>query len=234
MIVRAVDHHGKSLPLQEMLRELGHTVEEHPDEYDVLLIDSDEYEKTTNPGRMLSEAHRRGAKIVVYPHGAFPHRPSRATAFSAKRWAHGPGSGDLLQRYDHEVFDIGWYLCEKKKTKGKGTLFAGIHAEHGQDLSPRNHRLNTETLLDSGNCDIRVYDPGDVGLEDIDSHKTVVAAGSLAMVALARGKTVRMFGQQPCDDPYPNWGDRAIQRWTDDYVGEPITHDRLEEALAWL
>lgn len=235
------DHQNKSEPLRLALESQGIECTDERFAADVLLIDTDfpvwQY-------RQIIDWHKeRGAKIVLYPHGANPnivwdglyepYYQVDACLVPAE------GHKDIMQRYGYPkpIHVCGWFLSDvnpMRNPAGKRVLFAPIHPNGAGLLGTVEKSWNVqiwESLLAIPGLDLTVrylgslaangltiepnitYIAGryDGSTSDIDKADVVVASGTYAYLALAKGvPTVGFF--TGLDDEHP----RKPDHW-DDY-----------------
>jgi hypothetical protein len=235
-----INHHGEmGVPLAYLLnaRHLDFTFNESED--DLLLIDMDfgVYAKVIDsfPG-----------EVVIYPHGAGPiltwgvHEPHERVS---KNLVTSEGHKEVMLRYGYPkpIEVIGWYLCELgewKPPQGNKVLYCPIHPIMGGkfmfeedtkenvrvfrelmgmdvDLSVRyRHQLVMNGLHIEDNVDYykaRWFD-------DLENYDLVVANGTLAYVAIAKGIPTVMLKQDTCvREPGDGLGDRVEARSVEKY-----------------
>ncbi len=159
------DHAGKGLYLRQQLIAAGHTDAETADEMELLLLDCDWPWAHPRP-ELIESAHRRGAPIVLYPHGGRPTcwvydgiaEPDERVTL---RLEHGPGSTriavELHEDWRQEA--PGWLFCPTKDfvpvEDPVKVLFAPLHPNiemmlkgtDGHDPAPSlNQRIYRELL----------------------------------------------------------------------------------------
>lgn len=179
--------------------------------------------------------HGGGYPISVYDGLAVPHPHVAAMLVT------GPGHVELEDRIGHKrpVREIGWYLCDQQPLvaqEPKNVLFAPIHPWAGADfILPTHQAMNKmayQRCLDTGlpvtvrvlgspetngvwsheNATLTRGDPQpSSAIAQIDAHDLIVAQGTFAMLALARGKHVVMTGQDlvPTNDE----GTKTVGNW---------------------
>ncbi len=247
------DRHGKSKPLAQALRDGGHTITQRLEGSDLLLYDFDTYGPNSQPRLEQDEALARHIPLVVYPHGPYPqdvYRQQQPHPATVALLVHGPGSKALQDCYGHRrpVFDIGWYLCPTlppQPTRVRRVLFAPTHGRELADVRANIDAGATMTAWqEREGFDLTVLNgvAREPRWDEIDQHDLVVACETFAMLALARGKPVVMFGPYPGPIPYPVWlSDQPIrpdedgQEWRHLFVGrewKPARFVALMERLA--
>ncbi len=207
MIVFVYDHHGKAAPLAAALAARGHTINGHGVGADLILIDRDTY--PAGPCRaILDRAHDDGVPVVVYPHQADhvpfyltqdPHPATRALLVTS------PGAKRLEESYRHSrpVINVGWYLCPLVPFHvplGRERISILFAPDHGP--GSQNTPVRLALSYDGIAVTERVALAAAPDWGQIDAHDVVIATGTYAMLALARGKPVVMFSQ-PTPEPYP-------------------------------
>lgn len=248
---------GKGDRIASVLADAGHEIV--ADNGDIALVDHD--------GRHLCHGHER---VVVYPHGGNPilewdgHLPVHPNV--RLQLTHSDGHSAVLEAYDYPkpVDTIGWCysdLAEPRYPEPRRVLFAPAHATgHGYisaasvDLNQRIlHTLRASGLL----VTVRLYGPpdrhglthvddvtwtqgGTLAHEDIDAADVVIADGTVAHLAAARGAPLIMFGSDvypdlanggPDDKPvHPaRWSEyRHLMRYPHDFDDGPL--DKLVDA----
>ena len=154
-----------------------------------------------------------------------PNKNVTATLVTSK------GHAEVMKRYGFPIptHVIGWYLCPQKRwkpTKGTNVLFAPIHPILGHIfMFPEDLAANTRTyerLLEIEDINLTVRHIGDLevnGLweapgvriyqgetdnnyDQIDNADVVISNGTMAYMAVARGKPVIMLNQlTPAREP---------------------------------
>jgi hypothetical protein len=216
----AFDHQGKSRMLCRTLLDAGwaHT---EPEQADVLLIDIDDPDA---PGRgdLISRSH---GLVVLYPHGALPtylgfYKPEERIDIQL---VHGSHTVWMLENLGlwRVVKAVGWsyspWVDYQPPAKVDRVLFGPIHPYGSGELDEPYKRENARVFAALQELDVEVTvqmfgsaqtnglpEPlGAVAVRSsllvdwrwVDQADLVVAEGTLACLALARGKPVVMFGQ---------------------------------------
>lgn len=227
------DHHQKSYPLQDALIEMG--AELVFTSADLLLIDHDGtpyYQDFINKlcgldTRVVVYPHGAG----VFPAWDGVYEPHARTV---AQLVVGSGQKEAMKTYGYPnpIHEIGWFWCEQKPfqpAQGTKTLFAPVHCLNNGYIHPAWMGRNKDvyTLLLSREVDLKVRHVGDARrsgiypaygveyslathetmLSDIDEADVVIANGTFAHLAIARGKPTIMF-----DDglPYQDQGKPAL------------------------
>lgn len=246
MKIKISDYQGKGFALRPYLP--PHTLVEDPP-YDLLLTDSDSFPDTSNKIAEIRAARECGAKVAVYPHGPYPG----VSIFTVRRLADvylvtGPGNVLLwhLLAPSVRVVDIGWYLCPllplEQRRSPRNVLFAPIHTviEEDEPSALAANREGMEIAESFGvPVTVRGREPRPAEWDEIDAHDTVVAEGTFAMLALARGKRVYMFGPPRDRSTWPlkrywqltAYSERWSRSWRASFIGTQTTAERLREAL---
>lgn len=230
--------------LEQALRSLGHTVEEHPEKYDVLLIDSDQWTPGSHCEQIIDHAYKQDAKVIVYPHGAmhqydlFPPVPHSGTSAAL---VYGPAMrGAWVEGgYPLHVYDVGWWLCDLLPfavTEIRNVLFAPVHRDFGWTDAERDATEQAYARTVGLGLVTTWYAGTEDQVKAIDRHDLVVAQGTFAMRALARGKHTVIYGPPPAYMNYPVGFDTLdrmgeLPVWRDRWLGAQMTAERLEQAL---
>lgn len=277
MKIAVSDHQNKARHLIAALQEAGHEILPRDKPADALLIDFDgptgHYGRTIEMqysyGAVIFVYSHGAAPMVAYD-GIW--QPSdKVSAYLAQA----PGQKLVMETYGypHPIHVIGWHYCKPRPFQPveqvKRVLFGPWHPHANDYLHPERRNANQRvynTLLEQA-YDLTVrhirplYANGldevegvkyvrgytDNTLEDIDAADLVVAEGTLAYLAIARGKPVIMFGQnvQPLDGYHDdmigyvdNWDSYAdLMRYPYDYddgdFGELVDRARRFEPLKW-
>jgi hypothetical protein len=219
------DHQMKSRLLVATLLEAGHELSP-VSEADLLLVDIDDPDA---PGRGDLITACPGT-IVLYPHGALPtyhgyYQPDRRVDVQL---VHGPGSAALVSNLGlgRDVRPVGWSYSPtasyKAPQRPRRVLFGPVHPYGSGALDERNADENRRVLQALRALDVEltvqmfgtpqmngflvppdariVYSTLNVDWTEVDQADLVVAEGTLACLALARGKPVVMIGQFPTSD----------------------------------
>jgi len=139
----------------------------------------------------------------------------------------GKGHKEVMRRYDYPIptHVIGWYLCPTlpwAETDGYNVLFGPIHPVMGHKyMYPEDVKANVRTyerLLEIPNINLTVRHVGDLKINglweaqgvrilhgqadnnygNIDEADLIISNGTLAYMAIARGKPTIMLGQDTC------------------------------------
>jgi len=213
------DHHRKSFVLQDTLIALG--AELVFSSADIMLIDHDgtEYYKAFIDALCGMDTkvviYPHGADAWPCWDGVFEPHPRTAAVLTI-----GSGQKEAMEIYGYPnpIYDIGWFWCEQKPfqpAQDLNVLFAPVHVLRDgfiwQDNKERNGAvfsllLARETKLKvrlSGNaaeCGIwpaygvqYTTAKPDTMLSEIDEADVVIANGTFAHLAIARGKPTFMF-----------------------------------------
>lgn len=224
--------------------------------------------------RFLEVAVENGKKVALYPHGANPildYDGLREPApWVSVQFVHGQGHKDLydLIGLDRRVEVIGWTYSEMTDTTGEGVLFAPIHPwANGQGILPIHREANARayrrflkydgervaTLWGEDRPNGVTHRPRGITFHEstlltpldlIDAVDHVIAAGTLAYTALARGKTLDLIddglpmmsddGEQTVahwDEIKPLIAYDGSEEWKRKWVGEPFHVERFLEIL---
>lgn len=255
MRVAVWDYSGKGTRLAEALAVAGHEIV--PDNGEVALVDLDD--PTT--GGPLTERHERvvtyphGGNPILEWDQRPPHPHIRL------HLVHGPGHAAVFGLHGHPVpaVPVGFTysdLAAPRYPETHRALFAPCHPMDDGSLDPRLKDANKqalEALLASGlELTVRCWgnredwglpdidegaqlfdwlDGGTLNTDDIDATDLVVADGTVAALALARGCPTLFVGSD-IDDGSPHW-DRcaAYMRYPYDIVDGPL--DDLLDVLRW-
>lgn len=164
----------------------------------------------------------------------------------------GPGHKEVMHRYGHSrsVCEVGWFYCAQKKFQPipnpRKILFAPLHPwADGKTIHPDNQARNARVFrdLDALGLDLQVRYFGDeeanglperrdnwVKLErldtshaEIDEADLVVATGTFAYLAIARGKPTIYFAET--EYAYNDRHDKTVEHWDsyDEYMRYPCT-----------
>ncbi len=226
-------------------------------EDDLLLIDID-----IEPPRQIVDEFN--GKVVIYPHGAAPnltwdgvHEPHPKVSVNLVT---SEGHKEVMQRYGypHPIEVIGWYLCEIepwKPPRGKKVLFAPIHPIVGgafmfvEDME-ENARVFKElldmdielsvryrhALIMNGlhkEEGVRYYNTQ--WFDDLDEYDMVVANGTIAYAAVAKGIPTVMVKQETSARQLGDATDNKLivksldKYW--DYLKYPYGSENLKESM---
>ncbi len=215
------DHQGKTRFLTGALLDRGwqHTPPEHAD---VLLLDIDDPDA---PGRS-EMIDRCPGRVVLYPHGGLSaydgyYQPDDRVDVHL---VHGPQAVPLVEQLglSREVKPVGWsyspWVDYTPPREIRRVLFGPIHPYGSGFLFDELKQVNARVFTALQNTDVEVTvqmfgTPAMNGTQErrgvtivrsslvvdwrwIDQADLVVADGTLACLALARGKPVVMFGQE--------------------------------------
>ena len=227
------------------------------EEDDVLLIDIDIEESR----RIIDEFN---GKVVLYPHGAAPnltwdgaHEPHPRVRLNLVT---SEGHKEVMRRYGYPkpIEVIGWYLCEIepwKPPRGKKVLFCPIHPIGGGLVMYKEDRVENarvfKELLDMDldlsvryrhaliinglhkEEGVRYYSTG--WFDDLDEYDMVVANGTIAYAAVAKGIPTVMVQQATCArNPGDAVHNRVVAKSLDkywDYLKYPYSSEDLEEGM---
>lgn len=233
------DYAGKGARLAEALVAAGHEVV--PDDGDVAVVDLDH----PDTGGPLTEHHERvvtyphGGNPLNWWDGRSPHPHIRL------HLVHGPGHAAVFGLHGHPLpaVDVGFTYCEVAEPCFPEThrvLFAPCHPMDDGSIHPQLKAANAaalEVLLGAG-VDLAVrcwgrpedwglpraelgarhfdwLDGGTLDLSDIDKADLVVADGTIAALALARGRPTLYIGSDVNSEESPHWSRYA------DYIRYP-------------
>jgi len=229
------DHQGKGLHIGQALVAAGWDLSGDPADCDLLLVDHDGPYAHPRPA-IIEAAYDAGAKIVLYPHGALPTVTFYDGAYAPDaridaRLEHGEGHVEIGRRIglgDIGQTVVGWTYSDRAAfapTRPERILFAPIQPNGSGELKEhdrlRNHHAWMQ-LREIGNVAVRNPGfPADVtsAFADVDQADVVVAAGTLACLALARGKPVVMIHDRNLE----NEVEPAHLDAYDDYQRYPLT-----------
>ncbi len=160
------DHAGKGLYLRQQLVAAGHEDAETADEMELLLLDCDWPWAYPRPD-LIESAHRRGAPVVMYPHGGRPTcwvydgiaEPDDRVAL---RLEHGVGSVTIASEFAEDLHQEapGWLYCPTRDftpvENPKRILFAPLHPNmemmikgtNGHDPAPLLNQQIYKRLLE--------------------------------------------------------------------------------------
>ena len=278
------DHHQKSYPLQDTLIEMG--AELVFTAADLMLIDHDGTEYYQNFINQLCGLDTRvviyphGAGVFPAWDGVYKPHPRTVAVLVV-----GSGQKEAMAAYGYPnpVHSIGWFWCEQKPfqpPQGMKTLFAPVHCLNNGYIHPSWMGRNKDvySLLLSREVDLKVRHVGhmrrsgiypaygveyslakhETMLSDIDEADVVIANGTFAHLAIARGKPTIMFDEgMPYQDhgkPAVNWNlykdiahyplqffgcdidanvsdDKSIADWKSRFIGEPMKPEVLATTL---
>jgi hypothetical protein len=279
------EYSGKGARLASALTAAGHELVD--DAGDVAIVDLDH----PDTGGALVERHERvvtyphGANPILEWDGRPPHPNIRL------HLVHGPGHAAVFGLYGHPVpaVAVGFTYCDvvtPAYPEPHRVLFAPAHPMDDGTIDPGLRAANAaalDTLLASGlDLTVRCWgrrsdwglpdidegaryftwrDGGTLDTSDIDAADLVVADGTVAALAVARGRPTLFVGSH-VDLGFPRWGrygnyfrypydiadaplnellpllrwpNAAINRWRDQFVGGPFDADlavALIEAVA--
>ena len=238
-------------------RDYTNTMAQASHNTDVLLIDMD-----VDLYRNLIDQFN--GDVIIYPHGANPimtwdgekepHPKVKLNLVTSE------GHKEVMRRYGYPkpIEVVGWYLCEIepwKPVKGNKVLFCPIHPIGGglfmyDEDSFENARVYNE-LLDMNielavryrhalvmnglhkEDGVRYYSTG--WFDDLDEYDMVVANGTLAYAAIAKGIPTVMVKQDTC---IRNLGDavnnsveaKSVDKYWD-YLKYPYSSEDLEAGM---
>lgn len=201
MRVAFYDNGGKGQRIATALIAAGHEL--HDTDGDVAVIDHEHQHQA------LCDRHET---VVLYPHGGNPQLdwdghldPHPHTRLHL---VHGPGHAEVMAAYGYPVrcVPVGWCYgplapmrepCEPRRV-----LFGPAHEIGTGYLSEPLRALNLETEIElrAEGFEVSVRTNGGLGFDDIDRADVVVADGTLAHLALARGVPTVMLGGGLCPD----------------------------------
>ncbi len=217
MNFHVLDHQGKSRMLVDTLLAAGHT-HTAAGHADLLLIDIDDPDAPRR-GRLIDQCQ---GTVVLYPHGATPtyHGFYEPDDRIDVQLVHGVGTAKLVADLDldRKIIDAGWTFSPMlpfAPTEGKRVVFGPTHPYGSGKLDDQYRNLNGRVYraLKASGLDLKVQMFGlaaNNGLPHgaschrsslmldwslIDKADVVVADGTFASLAMARGKPVVMFGQ---------------------------------------
>lgn len=278
------DHDRKSLPLQDALIEQG--AEIVFSSADLMLVDHDGTQYYQDFITHFCGLDTR-VVIYPHGADAFPawdgvYKPHPRTA---AQLVIGSGQKEAMKAYGypHPIHEIGWFWCEQKPfqpAQGMKVLFAPVHCLNNGFILPKMMGLNKGvfSLLLSREVDLKVRYVNDLGMcgiwpaymvefskarpetmiSDIDEADVVIANGTFAHLAIARGKPTFMFdGGIPYQDlgkQAVNWSsyrdavryplqflecdmetevssDSRIADWKRRFIGEPMKPEVLASTL---
>jgi hypothetical protein len=223
-----VDHQWKSIMLVRTLRAAGYEAAP-PHDADVLLVDIDDPDA---PGRSEATAACPGLVVLyphgALPtyHGAYA--PDERIDLQL---VHGPATADAIADagLDRDIAVVGWSYSPSvpfRKPAAVDRVLFGPHHPYGSGVLEEVHRKENRRVMgailgmDAEEVTVHVYGTPEMnGLEhvegvryaqstlnidwaEIDDADVVIANGTFACLALARGKPVVMFGQNipSCDE----------------------------------
>ncbi len=224
MRFHALDVQGKSKMLTRTLLDAGHE-ESTPAQADLLLIDIDDPDAPRR-GRLIEQC---AGKVMLYPHGGMPstyhgfYEPDDRIDIQL---VHGAGGARLVSELGRQVATVGWsyspMLPLKTVVAPARVLFGPTHPYGSGKLDQQDKKMNLhvyEILRESGLAvEVQMFGTAVAnGLPQgvngyrstlmldwaaVDRAELVVAEGTLACLAMARGKPVIMFGQdlEPTDE----------------------------------
>ena len=278
------DHHLKSYPLQDALIDQG--AELVFTSADLMLVDHDGtgyYHDFINQlcgmdTRVVLYPH--GADAFPAWDGVYEPHPRTVAALVV-----GSGQKEAMEAYGYPntVHKIGWFWCEQKPfqpAKDMKILFAPVHALANGYINPdmMGRNKGVYSLLLSREVDLKVRYVGDLRrcgiypaygveyslarfetmLSDIDEADVVVAQGTFAHLAIARGKPTFMFDDGECYEDQgrqaANWelygeatryplqffgcdmesnvsDESMIADWKSRFIGEPMKPEGLAATL---
>ncbi len=279
-----LDHQGKSRMVTQTLLDDGweHTDPEHAD---VLLLDIDDPDAPIR-GDLISRSH---GLVVLYPHGALPtyhgfYKPEERVDVQL---VHGSSAVWPIENLGlwRTVKAVGWtyspWVDYEPPAQVKHILFGAHHPYGSGHLEQAFQHENARVFAALKKLDVRITvqlfgTPGMNGLPEplgatavrssltvdwrwVDQADLVIADGTLACLAMARGKPVVMFGQAiPIEDendrphtgtevrlprypvdfddgPLPDLIEAACQDvggwWREGFVGGPFDPDMLLNVL---
>lgn len=278
------DHDRKSLPLQDALIEQG--AEIVFSSADLMLVDHDGTQYYQDFITRFCGLDTR-VVIYPHGADAFPawdgvYKPHPRTV---AQLVVGAGHKEAMEAYGYPnpIHEIGWFWCEQKPftpAQDMKVLFAPVHCLNNGYLRPEMLGRNKQafSLLLSREVDLKVRHVRDLGqsglwpaykveysmakietmMSDIDEADVVVANGTFAHLAIARGKPTFMFdGGLPYQDlgkEAVNWGvyeeavryplqffecdmeaevssDNRIADWKQRFIGEPMKSEVLTSTL---
>ena len=240
MKVGLYDYQGKGTGLGRLIQQAGHQiVTDHP--YDLLLVDCDYpwagdrialIEQAHDFGALVAVYPHGGEALHFYDGICAPHPDVDAFLVT------GPGHRRFQERFGHRlILETGWYWCEQKPfepRKPERVLFAPLHPwGDGVTIAAAHRDANIQafdavcglglpvTVRYIGNPDSCGVEPRegvtmvqvgrDLDTRMIDEHDLVVACGTYAALALARGKQVVMFDQEI--EPHDDYFTKPVSGW---------------------
>lgn len=226
MRFHCLDVQHKARMLAHTLLQAGHEHVPAP-QADVLLIDIDDPDAPMR-SRLISQC---SGAVVLYQHGGIPstyhgfYKPDERVHIQL---VHGPGGARLARqlKLGRNVVTVGWSYSPtvvfKPIDAPRSVLFGPSHPYGSGRLEEHYKKLNGRVyqLLRKSGMDLRIQMFGTAAANglpmgvtghrstlmldwsQIDQADLVVAEGTLACLALARGKPVITFGQQfePTDE----------------------------------
>lgn len=242
MKVSILDHQNKSIRLQEAFVELGHEIVFG--NADLVLLDhtatpihQQVIARAKQQGSMIC-TYTHGANAFAAWDGVWP-LPDGIDAHLAI--SEGEKECMLRTGYPNPIFVTGWHWCEQKpyeETEKKKVLFAPIHPLAGNGfLKKERAKANKQTysrLLADQSIELKVrfihtlfanalwpaygvelvHGEPDNTIEDIDEADMVIAWGTFAHLAIARGKPTMMYAQDiPLGDGWDEEGWRWSRSW---------------------
>lgn len=243
-----LDHQGKSDYLRARLLEHGHSLGTVSD-CDVLLIDQ---EWSDGPRATIRAVHDRGGYVICYGHGMPPLQASHGRrggneyvdAMLVPTAAHA-----ALYEWcgERRMIVCGWHYCatvDPVYAPVPGPLvFAPIHTHSGGYEWQWQEAANARTLAQLPE-DVTVSDAPegrrvDEALAVIDAARVVVASGTFAYLAVARGRPTVFFGQNGDTMPFPldmsdwpieePWAYREpVAAWREAMIGPPFDPSCLD------
>ena len=256
MYLMAHDHQGKARGLMQALIGLGHEfVFGRPD---VLLIDHDGpayYRNIIEGVGAPAVLYPHGAGVCPAWDGVWePHNSTKAML----TWGEGQADTLRAYGYPKPVHPVGWWLCERASFRAfegelPKVLFGPIHPLNNGHLREEAKKRNARTysrlleMFNEGEIELTVRHVGPLGasglfpaygvhyrvadadpVSQIDTADLVVATGTMALLAMARGCPTVTFDQGMV---YEDDG-RQAEHWSE-YIEEyPYSLDGLTEALA--
>lgn len=207
MRVAFFNYDGKGTRIGAALIAAGHELVGPYDEADLALIDHD-------VRRDICDLHE---KVVLYPHGGNPlvdwdgHFEMHPNV--KLHLAHSTGHAEVLRAtgFPAPCEPIGWCYSElappRYPRKIETVLFAPEHAGSNGYINPAVESLNqrvAEQLLETQtDVTLRIWAPGgNLSHYEIDRADVVIATGTVAYLAAARGAPLLMFGS----DHWPDLG----------------------------
>jgi len=227
---------------------------------DILLIDMD----IDGYGDVIDQF---GGKVVLYPHGAAPNHTwdgvKEPHPKIVKNLVTSEGHKEVMRRYGYPkpVEVIGWYLTELlpfKPMNGNKVLFCPIHPIMNGDFMYEEDTLaNIRVFKELLGMDIELavryrhslemnglYEEKGVyyynfgGFDDLDAYDMVVANGTIAYAAIAKGIPTVMHKQETAiRNPGDAANNRVISKSVDkywDYLKYPYGSDDLEQSMGYV
>lgn len=230
MRIAFFDYDGKGTMVGAALEAAGHRLVGPYEDADVALIDHD-------VRRDICDLHE---KVVLYPHGGNPlidwdghfemHPHVRL------HLTHSTGHAEVLRAtgFPAPCESIGWCYSElappRYPDRVRNVLFAPEHPGINGYINPKvdllNERIKHALRRLDVEVDLRLWLPGgNLSYDDIDAADVVVATGTVAYLAAARGAPLLMFGSDLWPDigaaePFypPRWNEyRNLFRYPFDF-----------------